>query len=195
MEIAVTRKLPEVVKILAEFAQLTDKEKLLQIFFLMNSDKTKKSKEEFQSVLESLPVDLVSTANVREEGTLLQNAVYEGKKDFARILLEFGVDPTAVCEGKTSTPMDIAVEIENEEMLGLLADFTEIPDHIKLYHLSKLMYRGKHKAKEMEEFKKILGSLSVELVNKTSVRGNGNLLQDAVFEGKKDFVQILLEFG
>ena len=59
MEIAVTRKLPEVVKILAEFAQLTDKEKLLQIFFLMNSDKTKKSKEEFQSVLESLPVDWV----------------------------------------------------------------------------------------------------------------------------------------
>ena len=58
MEIAVTHKLPEVVKILAEFA-LTDKEKLLQIFFLMNSDKTKKSKEEFQSVLESLPVDLV----------------------------------------------------------------------------------------------------------------------------------------
>ena len=70
-----------------------------------------------------------------------------------------------MCEGKTSTPMDIAVEIENEEMLRLLADFTEIPDHIKLYHLSKLMYRGKHKAKEMEEFKKILGSLSVELVS------------------------------
>ena len=27
------------------------------------------------------------------------------------------------------------------------------------------------------------------------MRGYGNLLQDAVFEGKKDFVRILLEFG
>ena len=59
MEIAVTRKLQEVVKILAEFAELTDKEKLLQMSFLMNSDNPKKTKAEFQSVLESLPVDLV----------------------------------------------------------------------------------------------------------------------------------------
>ena len=58
MKIAVDRKLPEVVKILAEF-ELTDKEKLLQMSFLMNSDKTKKSKEEFQNILKSLPVDLV----------------------------------------------------------------------------------------------------------------------------------------
>ena len=48
--------------------------------------------------------------------------------------------------------------------------------------------------------------LSVK-VNKTNVaqttncpqrgpwRSNGNLLQDAVDEGKKDFVRILLEFG
>ena len=69
-----------------------------------------------------------------------------------------------MCEGKPSTPMDIAVENENEEMLRLLADFTEMPDHIKLCHLSKLMNRGQQKAKEKEEFKKILSSLSVELV-------------------------------
>ena len=68
--------------------------------------------------------------------------------------------------------MDIAAENENEEMLRLLADFTEMPDHIKLYHLSKLMYRanwrkvrGEPEAKEKEEFKKILSSLSVELVS------------------------------
>ena len=59
MEIAVTRELPEVFEILAEFTEITDKVKLLQMSFLMNSDKPKKSKEEFQSILESLPLDLV----------------------------------------------------------------------------------------------------------------------------------------
>merc|ERR1719339_367646 len=195
MEIAVNRSNSEVLAILAEFTEITDRVKLLQIFFLMNSDKPKKSKEEFQSILESLPMDLVSTTNVREEGTLLQNAVSGGKKDFARIPIEFGVDPTAVCEGKTITPMDYAAEKENLEMISLLAEFTEMPDPIKLFCLSKLMYKGENKAKEKEEFKNLLSSLSAELVNNTNVRGNGNLLQDAVVEGKKDFVRILLEFG
>ena len=59
MEIAVTRRFPEVLEILAEFTDITDKVKLLQMSFLMSSDKPKKSKEEFQSILESLPLDLV----------------------------------------------------------------------------------------------------------------------------------------
>ena len=60
MEIAVTRRFPEVLEILAEFTDITDKVKLLQMSFLMSSDKPKKSKEEFSSILESLPVDLVT---------------------------------------------------------------------------------------------------------------------------------------
>merc|ERR1719209_2630299 len=195
MEIAVNCSNSEVLAILAEFTEITDRVKLLQMSYLIYNDKPKKSKEEFQSILESLPVDLVSTTNVREEGTLLHNAVSGGKKDFARILIEFGVDPTAVCEGKTITPMDYAAEKENLEMISLLAEFTEMPDHIKLFCLSKLMYKSENKAKEREEFKNLLSSLSAELVNNTSVRGYGNLLQDAVVEGKKDFVRILLEFG
>jgi len=207
MEIAVTEGRTEVFKMLAEVTEITGKVKLMQLSNLIGSDKPKDAKEEFQNQLKSVPVDLVSRTNVSGNGTLLQNAVGCGSQDFAKILLEFGVDPAAVCEGKPSTPMDIAVENENEEMLRLLADFTEMPDHIKLYHLSKLMNRGQQKAKEKEEFKKILSSLSVELVNKTNVaqttncpqrgpwRSNGNLLQDAVDEGKKDFVRILLEFG
>ena len=107
--------------------------------------------------------------------------------------------------------MDYAAEKENVDMISLLAEFTEMPDHIKLLVLSKLMYKSENKAKEKEEFKNLLSSLSVDLVsplhclaciylfrvqvNNTSVRGYGNLLQDAVVEGKKDFVRILLEFG
>ena len=59
MEIAATRQLSEVLKILEEFTEITDKVKLIQMSVLMNSDKPKRSKEKFQKILESLPVDLV----------------------------------------------------------------------------------------------------------------------------------------
>ena len=65
--------------------------------------------------------------------------------------------------------MEIAAEGERDEMLHLLAEFTEMPDHIKLYHLSRLMYKGEEKANEEEEFRKTLSSLSVELVSVQSI--------------------------
>ena len=61
MEIAALKNFAEVLKILAEFTEITDKVKLLQLYNLMNSDNFEKSKEEFQSILRSLPVDLVSS--------------------------------------------------------------------------------------------------------------------------------------
>ena len=70
-----------------------------------------------------------------------------------------------MCEDKSATPMDIAVERESEEMISLLAEFTEMSDPVKLFYLSKLMYKGENKAKEKEKFKNILSSLSVELVS------------------------------
>ena len=86
------------------------------------------------------------------------------------------VDPTAVCEGNTVTPMDIAAQSipshpskEREEMISLLAEFTEMSDPVKLFYLSKLMYKGENKAKEKEKFKNILSSLSVELVSLPSI--------------------------
>ena len=59
MEIAVNRSNSEVLAILSEFTEITDRVKLLQMSYLIYNDKPKKSKEEFQSILESLPVDLV----------------------------------------------------------------------------------------------------------------------------------------
>ena len=70
-----------------------------------------------------------------------------------------------MCEDKSATPMDIAVERESEDMISLLAEFTEMPDPVKLFYLSKLMYKGENKAKEKKKFKNILSSLSVELVS------------------------------
>ena len=68
------------------------------------------------------------------------------------------------------TPMEYArtwniPEEERVEIFSLLAEFTEIPDPIKLFLLSKLMYKGENEAKEREEFKNLLSSLSVELVS------------------------------
>ena len=68
------------------------------------------------------------------------------------------------------TPMEYArtwniPEEERVEIFSLLAEFTEIPDPIKLFLLSKLMYKGENQAKEREEFKNLLSSLSVELVS------------------------------
>ena len=77
------------------------------------------------------------------------------------------VDPAAVCEEKTPKPMEIAAEGEKDELLQLLAEFTEMPDHIKLYRLSKLMYKGEEKSNE--EFQKTLSSLSVKLVSVQSI--------------------------
>ena len=77
--------------------------------------------------------------------------------------------------------MDYAVQLlvdadnANDEMLRLLAEFTEMPDHIKLVYLSKLMYKGEcwgyshDKAKAREDFQKILSTLPVELVSLQSI--------------------------
>ena len=61
VEIAVTRDFPEVLNVLAEFTELSDKVKLLQLYKLMYSDIVENSKEEFLSILRTLPVDVVSS--------------------------------------------------------------------------------------------------------------------------------------
>ena len=66
--------------------------------------------------------------------------------------------------------MEVAVEwdfwYKSGELLPILAEFTEMPDDVKIFRLSKLMHLGENKAKEKEEFKTLLGSLSaVELVS------------------------------
>ena len=49
----------EVFKMLAEKTEITDKVKLIQMSVLMKSNQPKRAKKEFQSLLETLPVDLV----------------------------------------------------------------------------------------------------------------------------------------
>ena len=60
MEIALDRNNKEVFKMLEEVAKIPDKIKLIQLKKIIQSEKTsKREKEEFQTILESLPIDLV----------------------------------------------------------------------------------------------------------------------------------------
>ena len=97
-------------KLLEEFAEIPDKVKLLQLSNLMQSsyDNLEKSKEEFQSILRSLPADMVRiiellcqqadpTYDVQvsttraNDWTLMLEATTRGQKlNFLRILLENG---------------------------------------------------------------------------------------------------------
>ena len=94
----------EMVALLGEFTEIPDSVKLEQSWKLMYST-NKGAKEDFQTSLSLLPVELVrakiqyfwnlaliqvNTSDVRGYRTLLQDAVYKDKRDFIRILLDFG---------------------------------------------------------------------------------------------------------
>ena len=73
------------------------------------------------------------------------------------------VDPTAVCEKRQDTPMDISANSEKSspEMRRILGKFTEMPLLVKFFHLSTLMSIDEAK----EEFRDMLGALPVALVS------------------------------
>ena len=96
----------------------------------------------------------------------MQEAVYNGRKEFVPILLEFGlvhflidnllislflkcsffrVDPTkAVLHSGNPAPMEMAVlyQWDEPEILKMLAEFKEIPDDVKILQLIKLIWQG-----------------------------------------------------
>ena len=128
----------------------------------------------------------VSTTAVNGYGSVFQDAVFEGKTDFVRLLLEYGwglgcpffffsknigysfcrVDAKAATYQREETPIQIALERENTEMLVLLCEATgeEVPDKIKLDQLSKAMYKG-DKEEAKNEFTEILASVSPDVVS------------------------------
>ena len=73
------------------------------------------------------------------------------------------VDPTAVCDAKQDTPMEIAVARGHTEVFKMLAEVTEITDKVKLMQLSDLISSDKPK-RAKEEFETKLKSLPVDLV-------------------------------
>ena len=68
-------------------------------------------------------------------------------------------------ETKKATPLEIALENNNEEIASMLCNAIgqEVPDKIKIMQLSKAMYKD-NKTEAKREFKKLLESLDPELV-------------------------------
>ena len=134
----------------------------------------------------------MSRTAVGRSGSVLQQAVYEGKTDCVRLLLEHGcsltnpfvlrfhnfhcrVDSTVGTDEKEETPFDIAwrilfystedTERNYTEIAELLSEGSEeLSDKMKLRRLLKAMYTD-DKFEGMEEFSEILSSLSPELVS------------------------------
>lgn len=104
---------------------------------------------------------------MRTSGTLSASCWNSGLSAFTRFLEDdescFRIDPTAVCDGKQETPMEIAATCRLSEVLKILEEFTEITDKVKLIQMSVLMNSGKPK-RSKETFQKILESLTVDLV-------------------------------
>merc|ERR1719391_1998717 len=199
LEMAIKNRQMDFWNIMRENTELTENEKLVQLrrmIMVENMEEDNPSKE-FKELLSSLPVEMVNTTciEVRDsflpENTLMQVAAACNNTGVARLLLEKGVDPKAR-GGDEKTAMEIATEHESEEVVNLLcgAIGEETPDNVKLQQLSKALYR-----EDTEKFKTVLSSLSPELVSTTAVNSSGSVLQDAVSEGKTDFVRLLLEHG
>merc|ERR1719385_451853 len=176
--------------------EIPDKVKLQQLSKAMYKEDTEEAKKKFSELLRSLSPELVSTTAVNRYGSVLQDAVLEGKTDFVRLLLDYGVDAKVATKEKEDTPIKIALERNRTEIASLLCEAIgeEVPDKVKLQQLSKAMYK-EDKEEAQKEFSELLRSLTSELVSTTAVNRYGSVLQDAVLEGKTEFVRLLLDYG
>jgi len=204
MEIATEHEAEEVISFLcgAIGEEVPDNVKLRQLAKALYKDD---DAEKFKTILTSLSPELVSRTAVGRSGSVLQQAVYEGKTDCVRLLLEHGVDSTVGTDEKEETPFDIAwrilfystedTERNYTEIAELLSEGSEeLSDKMKLRRLLKAMYTD-DKFEGMEEFSEILSSLSPELVSSIALNRSGSVLRNAVVDDKIDFIRLLLEKG
>merc|ERR1719430_1120196 len=201
VEYAVLRSydVEEALAVLKEFVQIPDQVKFEKLWRLMRFGASENSQQDFEEMLRSMPVDLVSRTSVGDErgGTLLQIAMKHKKEEFIRLLLEFGVDPTVYSDVDENTPLEIALgHEEHRDLLFVLDEFMELPNEAKLVQLSLIVDSDPEEDWHRDRFSKILKSLPLDLVNtdSTSVRV-GTILQKAVQQGKLLLVQDLLEQG
>ena len=123
------------------------------------------------------------------------------------------MDPKATIDNGRSLTK-IAVENDSMEVVDVLWEALgeEVPEKVRLQQLSRAMYK-EDKEEAKKRFSKLLCFLTPELVRfvkinscffvhscffqvaNTGINSWGSVLQDAVFEGKTDFVRLLLAHG
>merc|ERR550534_1436047 len=173
----------------------------LQAMIAVGREEDAHPREEFQELLSSLSVEVVSTTSVKSKGnsrkkqTLLQAAAYWDNVNAMNLLLIKGVDPKATGEDNRQAS-EIAVESNSMDVVDLLwgALQEEVPEKVRVQQLSRAMFKN-----DLEEgkrkFTELLSSLSAELVTRTAVNGYRTVLTEAVLGGKTDFVRLLLDHG
>ena len=108
----------------------------------------------------SLKAKLTLSAFYWNMGAVLKIHSFSFTFSFCRI------DAKVATEEKEKSPLKIALERDNTEIVVLLCEATgeEVPDKVKLEQLSKAMYK-EEKEGAKNEFSKILASLSPDLVS------------------------------
>ena len=133
--------------------------------------------------------------------------------DFHRVLqTSFRADPTATGDDHRPTKK-IAVENDSMEVVDVLWEALgeEVPEKVRVQQLSRAMYK-EDKEEGRKRFTELLSYLTPEMVRflnqnqsfnefviiqvtTTPVNRYGSVMQDAVVEGKTEFVNLLLEYG
>ena len=122
------------------------------------------------------------------------------------------VDPKATIDNKMSLTK-IAVENDSMEVVDVLWEALgeDVPEKVRLQQLSRAMYK-EDKEEGRKRFTELLSYLTPEMVRflnqnqsfnefaiiqvtTTPANRYGSVMQDAVVEGKTEFVNLLLEHG
>merc|ERR1719180_149347 len=125
------------------------------------------SLEAFKQQLESLSE--VDQTDISGDGNLLHFAVIKDLKEHVRILLEHRCDPK-VSMAAYESPLETAIDNGQMEIWNIMRDGLELTDQEKLEQLCRMIMAGKMEQDEpWKEFKELLSSLPVQLVNTAGI--------------------------
>jgi len=186
MKFAAENNNDEIVEILREAigGEIPDDVKILQLSKAMYQN----DKDKFSELLSSISPELVSSTGVNHFGSVLQDAVSDNRRDFIRLMLEHGVDPTVGSDTKEETSVDIAMqysEYPKIPLLNLFAEFIELPAEMRIIHVKLQIQHG---SGGWDIFKKQLESLSVEELDAQRIRAQ---VHSSLHEGEVTFMQFL----
>jgi len=131
------------------------------------------------------------TSNEKKESEDEDDCGKERKAGFLELLLKHGVNPSAVTEDITETPLEIAATNVNTKAFDLLAPHYEENTRKKI---SQLMIWALTEEAPSAAFMSLFESVPLAEVNNHAILGF-NLLQTLAFKGESAHLAFLLEHG
>lgn len=198
MEIALNGGYAEIATLLSKAIgdEVPDKVKLQQLSTAMYKEDKEEGIREFSELLGSLTPEYVSSTDVNNYGSVLRDAVLEGKTDFIQLLLEHGVDPTIRTDNVRDTPVQLAAERERVNILSLFAEHARnTTSRVKVQLLKLIIECEEDQEGALDAFKQQLDIFRSCEASKEDTGDDGNLLHFAVVKGLKEHVRTLLQYG